>query len=312
MDYGLDSVKQRSSQYRLRKGSGEVGAAEYLRHYTRIVIPQIESKIEERLLFRFMRGIKNSAERKEVFDAYLMRRHNLTHVKEEDNSLDEGRGDESSIRTPEELEKIRNADMKEIIQTVHGDGLSHHTYQDIGRYTIFPHNHYKRMFPTKAFGRIETQEYEISKTFGIMTREEGLRLTNELSRLTLPSERSINYGEIATTYTNAQTKQDIVQDEHNHCAVQQDFALSLIDYIENSGDERNDLRKFFIHPGVFDGIVSMLVREMHKKPMRPHLCDANARKLLIAQLVGKIREGLGVKEIRTFAEICEAMPLINL
>ena len=35
-----------------------------------------------------------------------------------------------------------------------------------------------------------------------MTREEGLRLTNELSRLTLPKDRRIDYSEIATTLTN--------------------------------------------------------------------------------------------------------------
>ena len=46
--------------------------------------------------------------------------------------------------------------------------------------------------------------------------------------------------------------------------------------------------------------------------MRPHLCDSKARKILIAQLVEKIRENLGENEIRTFAEICEAMPLLIL
>ena len=51
---------------------------------------------------------------------------------------------------------------------------------------------------------------------------------------------------------------------------------------------------------------------MRKKPLRPHLCSPNARKVLIAQLVKKIRENLGDNEIRTFAEICEAMPLLTL
>jgi hypothetical protein len=51
---------------------------------------------------------------------------------------------------------------------------------------------------------------------------------------------------------------------------------------------------------------------MKKKAMRPHLCDKNARKQLIKQLVHKVRAVLGANEIRTFAEICEALPILKL
>jgi lipopolysaccharide biosynthesis regulator YciM len=61
------------------------------------------------------------------------------------------------------------------------------TYEDIGRFTVFPDNHFKRMFPRKPFGTIAEDDYARNKTYGIMTREEGLRITNELHRLTLPS-----------------------------------------------------------------------------------------------------------------------------
>jgi hypothetical protein len=72
------------------------------------------------------------------------------------------------------------------------------------------------------------------------------------------------------------------------------------------------LKKFFIHPGIFDGLVSVMVREMTKKPIRPHLCDKHARRQLIHQLVTKIRSALGTTEIRTFAEICEEFPIMKL
>ena len=49
------------------------------------------------------------------------------------------------------------------------------------------------MFPSKAFGRIEEDETKKIGVFATMTREEGLRLTNELSRLTLPKDRRIDY-----------------------------------------------------------------------------------------------------------------------
>ena len=96
--------------------------------------------------------------------------------------------------------------------TVNGDGVSHHTYADIGFYTVFPDNHYKRMFPTKAFGRIEEIDYKNNNVFGLMTREEGLRITNELNRLTLPKDRKINYKDIGTKLTNTQTRQEIIKD----------------------------------------------------------------------------------------------------
>ena len=46
--------------------------------------------------------------------------------------------------------------------------------------------------------------------------------------------------------------------------------------------------------------------------MRPHLCDKYARRQLIHQLVTKIRKALGAQEIRTFAEICEEIPIMKL
>lgn len=49
------------------------------------------------------------------------------------------------------------------------------------------------MFPRKFFGQYENDEFRFSKTFGIMTREEGLKITNELARLTLPHERNVDY-----------------------------------------------------------------------------------------------------------------------
>jgi len=53
------------------------------------------------------------------------------------------------------------------------------------------------MFPSLYFGRYKEEELERTNTYGIQTREEGLRITNDLSRLTLPHERSVNYAAIA-------------------------------------------------------------------------------------------------------------------
>lgn len=50
------------------------------------------------------------------------------------------------------------------------------------------------MFPSVMFGRYKEEEFDKNgQIFGIQTREEGLRITNDLARLTLPHERNIDY-----------------------------------------------------------------------------------------------------------------------
>ena len=94
-----------------------------------------------------------------------------------------------------------------------------HTFSDIGKYTIFPQEHIKKMFPRKVFGTIEEDDYVKNETYGIMCREEGLRLTNEFHRLTVPSERSIPYGELAV-WSNSQVKEKILLDDVNYVGLQ--------------------------------------------------------------------------------------------
>ena len=65
-------------------------------------------------------------------------------------------------------------------------------------------------------------------------------------------------------------------------------------------------------PGVFDGLVNVLVQELAKKPIRPHLCDPQARQKIIEQLVNKITTTVNDREPRKFSDICEVMPMIVL
>jgi hypothetical protein len=147
-----------------------------------------------------------------------------------------------------------------IVRSADGDGLSTQNFQDIGRYTCFPENHWRRMFPRKAFGKIEKQEHTRNDTFGIMTREEALRFTNDFARLTTPAERSLPYKDMVTWKT-AQLKEEILHDEYNYTHLQQDVSLSLLDYIEQfEGEEKEAIRHFFMPPGIFDGVVNTLVQ----------------------------------------------------
>ena len=54
---------------------------------------------------------------------------------------------------------INASEFGRVIMSVEGDGLSYHTFEDIGRYTVFPKQHYKRMFPGKMFGNYENDEF---------------------------------------------------------------------------------------------------------------------------------------------------------
>jgi len=115
--------------------------------------------------------------------------------------------------------KVDNSNLGKIINSFEGAGISHQTYADIGRYTVFPEAHSERMFPGKQFfGNFYNEEYKRSKIFGVMTREEGLRLTNDLSRLTLPHERNVNYQQILRSQPS-EIKEDIIKDELNFVAV---------------------------------------------------------------------------------------------
>jgi hypothetical protein len=55
----------------------------------------------------------------------------------------------------EEPQKIPADEMAKVIMSVEGDGLKYHTLEDIGRYTVFPERHWKRMFPNQMFGNYE-------------------------------------------------------------------------------------------------------------------------------------------------------------
>lgn len=141
------------------------------------------------MLEKFKASLKSDLERKEVEEAYYQRKDNLAKLPEREEASEAAAGEEG--------EQVPFG-AGDAIGSMHGDGVIHHTYEDIGKYTVFPKQMVKRMHPSKMFGRFYEEEYERSKTYGIQTREEGLRITNDLSRLTLPKERNINFREIAS------------------------------------------------------------------------------------------------------------------
>lgn len=173
----------------------------------------------------------------------------------------------------------------------------------------------KRMVPNVMFGRYREDEFSRNQTYGIQTREEGLRITNDLSRLTLPKERKIDYAKIARM-DNATAKEEMLQDEVNFMAMTQEFSLHLLDYLEQQSPYETQVvfKEFFNAPGVFDGLVNVLVQELRKSPMRPHLCDKGARRQVIDQIVHAMMDKCDEKKVylHDFAEMVERLPILHL
>ena len=138
-----------------------------------------------------MRTIPNDLERKELFDSYIMRRHRLSKLQEETDTLAEAKNDApTTTELPADY-------IVASVPHIDGTGIKFHSFADIGKYTVFPAQYRKRLFPGRCFGRIDEDEVARIETLGVMCREQGLRITNDLARLTLPSERSIDYGQVA-------------------------------------------------------------------------------------------------------------------
>lgn len=175
------------------------------------------------------------------------------------------------------------------------------------------------MFPGKMFGNYENDEFQYSRTFGIMAREEGLRITNELSRLRLPHERQVDYKQIMALENGTAVKEMVLKDEERFFAVQQDFSLALNDYINKgianeSVEYQQQVRRLFQSPAVFDGLVTILVQELRKKPIRYHLCLPDARAHVIDQIVHKLvtvmlEKKLNPQRIGEIIEHCKCLEI---
>ena len=76
-------------------------------------------------------------------------------------------------------------------------------------------------------------EAEITGSLGIMCREQGLRITSDMARLTLPKDRNIDYVRLAHEMKSSeQVKLDLLHDEHSYTALVQDMSLTLNDFID--------------------------------------------------------------------------------
>ena len=122
----------------------------------------------------------------------MMRRHNLSKQKEAADMFDSSRRDEDNTR------KIHASTIRHALSSMDGDGINYHNYSDIGRFTRFPKSYRERIFPSTAYGRIDITDVEKTGTLAVMARDESIRITNDMHRLTLPHQRKVDYMKIGS------------------------------------------------------------------------------------------------------------------
>ena len=92
--------------------------------------------------------------------------------------------------------------------------------------------------------------------------------------------------------------------------------MTLLDHINQQTPYETHLvyKNFFNAPGVFDGLVNVLVQELRRSPIRPHLCDSGARKHVIEQVVRVLINTCEENNLilHDFNEIFEKLTVIKL
>ena len=75
------------------------------------------------------------------------------------------------------------------------------------------------MFRRHSFGYMEDEEVSLTGVYGLMAREEGIRLSNDFHRLTIPSERNIDFKKIASDFSNFDVKENILTEQSSYTAL---------------------------------------------------------------------------------------------
>ena len=122
-------------------------------------------------------------------------------------------------------------------------------------------------------------DHELSYTgsYGIMCREEGLKLAHDFSHIRTRSEREIDY--MGLLRSGIPLK-EIAEDEEVYLCLYQDLADDLKDMLAAHPDDRL-LKQLFSNAGLFDGFVGMLIRNLRARPLGYHLLHPGTRPALV-------------------------------
>eukprot|EP00344_Euplotes_crassus_P006583 CAMPEP_0197000198 /NCGR_PEP_ID=MMETSP1380-20130617/5195_1 /TAXON_ID=5936 /ORGANISM="Euplotes crassus, Strain CT5" /LENGTH=725 /DNA_ID=CAMNT_0042417395 /DNA_START=3 /DNA_END=2180 /DNA_ORIENTATION=+ len=263
---------------------------------TKEILPKIEESIERTLLAKYIDTFGNSADKKEIYEAYMVRKDDLEKLEEK---AEDFIASPSNLDPFEPIKVIRKPltydeyeDRENMFYSYDGEGLSYHTFDTIGKYTIFPESHWKRMFPRESPGQFDHNDFNRRNIYALMCTEENLKLTYDLARKTLPKDRKIDYADLIKRSSDMK---EILKDEVMFVQLYQDFCLDLLDVMKER--DPKGLSKVYDSPSIFDGVVGILLRELRKKPIRNFILYQPTRKKIMNDFTDMLEELFESKDI---------------
>ena len=277
---------------------GRKNAFDYLNNFIREIVPKVEDFIESRLLERYKLNL-NSEETRLVTDVYKLRKHKVYGIKElqlEDQAA------EQVEQQAMDVSQIMN-----LFSSNDGKGLSFHSVDEIGRYTLFPMSHSKENFPSGAYGNYY-EEYKKTNLFSIMCREEGLKLANTFSNITLPSERNVDFEAIINNRYHFKSE---LKKEEVFFMFFQEFSTSVLKYLEKTNNK--EAYKILANADVFDGLITVLVRTLIKNNINTFLCLPNTREKIISRVIEILLAKFSSRKeyLNSFEEIVDEVKTIE-
>ncbi len=299
----------RSAHYVTAQNVQRISVFESVWRFTQNIMPQIQRTIEQRLLQQYMEKETNALYRLELQDAYNQRLYNLKMA------MPQGRPPKVRV-PPSPSIQIGGP----VFNSMDGHGLRFHTYNDIGTYTLFPKDEFRRLFPNDLFGSYMDTEYRYTRTFAIMCREDGLRLASEFSRRTLPKERkgTVDYkrlmNECAKDMQQSARMKEVIKSEEYYTAIYFDFCLDLIDIYHEVRYKDRKSQEILEAPTIFDGVVSVLVRELTRNPVKPFLLYQPTRKKIMRSLLAALKAEIAKQNLvpMTLAEIIATLRFVPI
>ena len=139
------------------------------------------------------------------------------------------------------------------------------------------------MFPRDSCGIFDINDFKNVQIYGLMCTEEGLKLTYDLSRRSLPQQRNLDY--VYYIKNDIDTK-ELLKDEETFVQLYQDFSIDLLDRIH--AHKSYAVKRVFESPSIFDGIIGILLREMRKKTIRKFLLYQPTRYKIIDEFISML------------------------
>ena len=255
-------------------------AFDYINNFASNVLPKIEKFIETRLIEKFKLGL-SQLERELVNDSYRLRRH------EADLQISKLPIKEPTVEKEVDALKI---DLQSLTASFDGTGFKYHTFAQIGKYVFFSGEKRNEYFPFGCYGDYMKNEYSKTKLFSIMCREEGIKLANTFANIKTHEERLALIDFEAIFNKRYNFKEELKKFEV-FTLFYQEIAYSLIKMLETLNNY--EYSYMFSNAEIFDGLVTVLVKNLRKNPFNIFLVCPTTRYKILEDIVKKIHEKFG-------------------